>query len=373
MLETPRVWILCTLYVAITVTLGYPLVTGLASAAFAGGGLDGGDLGRWGYLTRFLDAAIYVFLPQLGMLLVRAIQKRPLLHRMTGRSVVIGDCPWVAQSAEAYLSKIFACAYSATSIAVCSANPADHLVHRMTHRVVRGVLLVCGRPDGRLTALTTLENTVCLSVNQASSIQSLGVTCESLTIGHNPFQLPLTADAVTLRGNRPDYLCERLLHRQSCNSGGGGDGERSAGALLGEFSNMRDAAGAEKPPSTMEEKMAAWGGGSAVRAAGSAAARSGGKSGASSPRRPKDNLELRNEAKRREELRLLFDEIDDDGYGTIDLDEFVRAIRKLGGCNAAESGDTAGAGAAGALSEDELRTIFADADADASGALTCDT
>ena len=35
------------------------------------------------------------------MLLIRLVQRRPLLHRMTGRTVVIGDVPWVAQSAEA--------------------------------------------------------------------------------------------------------------------------------------------------------------------------------------------------------------------------------------------------------------------------------
>ena len=29
--------------------------------------------------------------------------------------------------------------------------PADHLVHRHTHRVVRGSLFCCGRPDGRLS------------------------------------------------------------------------------------------------------------------------------------------------------------------------------------------------------------------------------
>ena len=34
---------------------------------------------------------------------------------------------------------------------------------------------------------------MCLSVNQASSIQNYGVTCESITVGHNPSKLPLTA------------------------------------------------------------------------------------------------------------------------------------------------------------------------------------
>ena len=55
-------------------------------------------------------------------------------------------------------------------------------MHRHTHRVVRGSLLLCGRPDGRLSALTSMETSVCLSINQASSIQSIGGTCESVTI-----------------------------------------------------------------------------------------------------------------------------------------------------------------------------------------------
>ena len=117
----------------------------------------------------------------------------------------------MAQAAEAFLGKIFACSYSIAGCGVLSGNPTDHLVHRHTHRVVRGSLIVCGRPDGRLSALTTLETSVCLSVNQASSIQSIGGTCESVTIGHNPFQLPLSRKAIFLDRNRPQYLCERML------------------------------------------------------------------------------------------------------------------------------------------------------------------
>jgi hypothetical protein len=92
-----------------------------------------------------------------------------------------------------------------------SGNPADHFVHRHTHRVVRGSLVVCGRPDGRLSALSTAEAAVCLSVCQASSIQSLGGTCESITIGHNPFKLALTSKAVFLKRNRLRFLCERMM------------------------------------------------------------------------------------------------------------------------------------------------------------------
>jgi hypothetical protein len=104
--------------------------------------------------------------------------------------------------------------FMASSIAglnVLSGNPADHLVHRMTHRVVRGSLLICGRPDGRLPALTSLEASTCLSVNQASSIQSIGGTCESITIGHNKSKLPLSHKAIYLKSHRPLFLSEKVL------------------------------------------------------------------------------------------------------------------------------------------------------------------
>lgn len=54
---------------------------------------------------------------------------------MVGRTVVIGDIPWVAQSADAFLSKLFACSYSIAGLNVLSANPADHLVHRKLHQM----------------------------------------------------------------------------------------------------------------------------------------------------------------------------------------------------------------------------------------------
>jgi Ca2+-binding EF-hand superfamily protein len=130
---------------------------------------------------------------------------------MVGRTVVIGDIPWVSQCADAFLSKIFARSYSIAGLNVLSGNPSDHLVHRHTHRIVRGSLLICGRPDGRLTALTSAECSVNLSVNQASSIQSLGGTCESITIGHNPSKLQLTKMDIFLGTHRPKFLCEQIL------------------------------------------------------------------------------------------------------------------------------------------------------------------
>ena len=117
----------------------------------------------------------------------------------------------MAQAAEAFLGKLFACSYGLASVNVLSGNPADHLLHRHTHRIVRGTLLCCGRPDGRLPALSSLEASACLSVNQASSIQSLGGTCESITIGHNKSKLPLSHKAIYLKSYRPLFLSEQVL------------------------------------------------------------------------------------------------------------------------------------------------------------------
>jgi len=205
-LENARAYIMSFIYVFATVTSGWPLVYGVAYAF----GLDM-SAGPWAYICRLLDSCIYFWLPQINITFVRLWQGRNLKHRMVGRTVVIGDIPWVAQSAEAFLSKIFAVSYSIAGLNVLSGNPNDHLVHRHTHRVVRGTLALFGRPDGRLSALSTSEASVCLSVNQASSIQSWGGTCESITIGHNPFKLNLSKNGIFLNRHRPLFLCERLL------------------------------------------------------------------------------------------------------------------------------------------------------------------
>ena len=208
-LEIPISWMLSAAYILTTVTFGSPVLASIVRAAVKGNTLQEG---AWRYAVFALDAFIYLFCPQLFIWLIRLVDRRPLMHRMGHRSVVIGDIPWVAQCAEAYLSKLFASGYSNASVSVYSANPADHLVHRMTHRVARGTLLAVGRPDGRLSAMTSAENAVLLSVNQASSIQNLGHACsESITIGNNPSRLPLSKAAVFLPFQRPKYLCETAL------------------------------------------------------------------------------------------------------------------------------------------------------------------
>ena len=313
-LEGVKGWILSFVYIVVTVTLGYPLVTGVATGA----GVAGASAF---YVTRFFDALLYAFLPQICITGIRLWQGRDLKHRMTARTVVIGDVPWVAQSAEAFLSKIFACAYSAAGITVLSGNPADHLVHRHTHRVVRGALLLVGRPDGRLSALTSAEATVSLSLAQASSIQSFGGTCESVTIGHSPYKLPLSRNAIFLKRHRPLFLCERVLREREGEAGLDG---RSPGSLLGAYNAFHEE-GAEVSIHTLTHE-------NAVRVL----------------------TEARIKASRQKgHLRSVFDSIDVNGDGALCLAEFTLAYKKVDD----------------SLDDAQIEKLFRDADEDGSGEL----
>jgi len=111
-LENARAYLITFLYVVGTVTSGYPLVSGIASAA----GLNNDSIL---YLTRFLDSLIYFFLPQINVILIRLWQGRNIRHRMVGRTVVIGDVPWVSQAADAFLSKVI--------VLLCLSTPFSRL------------------------------------------------------------------------------------------------------------------------------------------------------------------------------------------------------------------------------------------------------
>ena len=81
-LEAPRSWIMIAVYIMVTVTLGYPPVSAICGEA------AGLDLDSWiGYVVRFIDAMLYLFLPQWTILLIRAVQGRHMWHRQTGRAV----------------------------------------------------------------------------------------------------------------------------------------------------------------------------------------------------------------------------------------------------------------------------------------------
>jgi hypothetical protein len=202
---------------------------------------------------------------------------------------------------------------------------------------------VCGRPDGRLAALTSLEATTCLSVNQASSIQSLGGTCESVTIGHNPYKLPLSARAVFLNAHRPKFLCETILDgldkqeaesRRRLTPGTALERNSSHHRLMGVYSDLKnESANNDVKDPTKHEKR---------------------------PRRIHsiESIveELLTEKLGMDKLRKIFDEVDANGNGVVDIDEFIPAFQK---------NDPT-------MSADAARKIFEELDADESGFLDFD-
>ena len=264
-LEGPISWIISAVYIIVSVTIGFTPLSAIAyavSAALEGDDASGSAAAAAAaatnasaaaaaanafpptphkYIIGFADAIIYLFLPWWTTVLLRLVQGRPWHHRVAGRSLLIGDVPWVAQSLEAFVSKCFALSYSIAGLHVASANPTDHLVHRHTHRVVRGGLLAVGRPDGRLNALASAEATVCLSVSQASSIQSMGVTLESFTLGHNPYKLGLSQGAAFLPTTRKKFFSEWALGEKLTRG-------LSVGAMMG-LMGQAEAQGRDSRPS----------------------------------------------------------------------------------------------------------------------------
>ena len=106
-LEGPRSWLLSLLYILLTVVSGYtPLSLTVQGIVFAATGNWG-----WGsakeswtahtdplkYAVGLVDAIVYAFLPWWTTVLLRLAQGRPWHHRVSGRALLIGDVPWVAQ------------------------------------------------------------------------------------------------------------------------------------------------------------------------------------------------------------------------------------------------------------------------------------
>jgi len=160
-----------------------------------------------GVLLQFLDGWFFVYLGKNMTRVFRLFQGRPIAARHGKRTIVIVDTPCVHQLVEIFVSKLFSQSYSIISVDVHGASGLDHFVHRFTHRVVRGVLLAVGRPDGRLCCLSKSEASVLLSTKQAAFICNPdyvypGTGPEIVTVGHNPYQpnVGLTSNHICLHG-----------------------------------------------------------------------------------------------------------------------------------------------------------------------------
>ena len=121
-LEGARSYIMCFIYIFVTVTSGWPLATAIGSAF---GATEGGIIT---YLVRFLDSCIYFWLPQICITIIRIFQGRNLRHRMVGRTIVIGDIPWVRMVTKRDR-------YAKTTLFVCT--------HTHTHTPFFLIIVVC--------------------------------------------------------------------------------------------------------------------------------------------------------------------------------------------------------------------------------------
>ncbi|KAH8068293.1 hypothetical protein JL721_6869 [Aureococcus anophagefferens] len=200
-----------------------------------------------------LDALLYAFFPVVAALVLRFVQKRTMLARFGRRTIMVLDVPMVHQCAVAFGQKLFGLSYGLNGVdfaganqrtssggssranfqilgridsadfwtgrslssssrssfdSHAGANPADHGVHRMLHRVVRGTLVALGVPDGRLKALVDVECAAYLTALQLKSLSNWGVGAELATVGHHSScpasSTPLIFDAF----QRPVFLSE---------------------------------------------------------------------------------------------------------------------------------------------------------------------
>lgn len=125
-----------------------------------------------GFALRLVDVVLYIWIGWFFLLARRRAGGRPALARRGKRTILIADVPWVHQSVEIFVSKLFALSYGDNGVDVHGACPTDSLVHRFTHRVQRGCLVALGRPDGRVATLARAENACLLSAMQASASAS---------------------------------------------------------------------------------------------------------------------------------------------------------------------------------------------------------
>lgn len=208
------------MYIIITVTAGFPVITGTWS--LIGEHLAELDLDSAGFLVpkyfaAFLDSILYCCLAAVFATVHRVFTGRRAWTRYTARTVVIVESTANYKLLRAYLSKLRALAWRFTAFGVAGQNGADHFVHEMTHLAHSDALLVVGRPDGRLSSLAASESSVLMSVQQARYISSKkSGSVEAVCVGHNPWRKAgLWAQAVALpTAQRPLFLSERELNTE---------------------------------------------------------------------------------------------------------------------------------------------------------------
>lgn len=224
--ETYYSTIIGALYIYISVTVGYPVLTAcwtfiardLQSKGFSDFAEGSTVHTALSYVVHHLDSWIYVFLAALLISAHRFLKGRRLWTRYTARTVVIVDSTVNYKLLRAYVSKLRALTFRFTTFGVAGQNGLDHFVHEMTHLTQSEVVLLVGRQDGRLASLASAEACTMMSTQQARYIASRSCQgVEALSLGHNPWggKPGLFRHAVTLpTQHRPLFLSQQLLGTQ---------------------------------------------------------------------------------------------------------------------------------------------------------------
>jgi hypothetical protein len=189
--EPAIAFIASALHLFIMLWLGWNPVIGAQAAIEAATGwavLDPGNL-IGGLILVALQTGYFLFAGVAFTLVLRWSQGRPLWDRVfVGRTLVIGDIPYVKNLLAQYVSKLFSQAYEfAGFAAVHAADPrSGDLLHLYGHRITRGLLLFIGFPDGRWPGRERAEAAVSMTCSQARSVKNMGTGATVFGMGHNP-------------------------------------------------------------------------------------------------------------------------------------------------------------------------------------------
>lgn len=155
------------------------------------------------YYDAFPYAVVYI---------TRALQKRHVFARVGNRTIVINDVPHVHKLLTQFLSKMNALSFAGTGINVFGADPADESLHSFGHRVVRGVMIFLGRPDGRLEGLSRSANAVDMTGKQARGVRNFKVGAEVVSVGRDRSPNPNAADVELTISGEPATKNLRLMN-----------------------------------------------------------------------------------------------------------------------------------------------------------------
>ena len=189
--EPALVFLFTAVHLFAMVWLGWNPVVGLGTLLTSTTHLAIFDAGTQAgkFLLVVLQTVYFLFAGVLFALLLRWLQRRPLLDRLyVGRTLVIGDDAWIKNLLSQYVSKLFSLAYEFAGFASIHAADArsGELLHSYGHRVTRGLILFLGLPDGRWAGRERAEAAVCMTSCQVRGVKNLGSGAIVFGVGHNP-------------------------------------------------------------------------------------------------------------------------------------------------------------------------------------------